>query len=412
MPERNAVERPPHGTTDSVVAVSGETEARGASVSVVLATYNGERYLDQQLDSLLAQSLLPDELIVGDDGSTDSTTTILSDFARSSPFPTRLVRRSQPLGPADNFLTTARLASGSLLTFCDQDDVWDPDKVRRVVDTFARYPAAVLVAHAERVIGGDNTPLLRHRLRPQTLRLWLRSPPACYPPGKAPTHHFEPGHRITVRRELLSSADPDRRPRLGNLSMPHDEWLWHVATCVGEVVVLADKLMSWRQHSANSCGFAPIGIERIPQMLSNDAGTYAYRSALADDRADYLHHLADSWQESGNGVWSSAAAERAALLRKVAEREAKREALYRIPDRASAASHWCQMLREGGYSYYHCAAKDLLRVAFGPAFWSKADAVLHRISAGVRNIESSASLLTRQPARAGSPMSDFDGDLS
>src|SRR4051812_17314881 len=107
------------------------TEPSQAAVSIALATYNGARYLHAQLDSLLAQTLKPEELVVGDDGSNDETLTILKDFALTAPFPTRIQVNAARLGYADNFLATAARCSSPLIAFCDQDDVWMPTKLQR-----------------------------------------------------------------------------------------------------------------------------------------------------------------------------------------------------------------------------------------------------------------------------------------
>ena len=98
-------------------------------ISIAMATYNGSKYLREQLDSLAAQTLPPCELVVTDDGSTDDTLGILDRFRRRAPFPVHLHRNEQRLGYRDNFLKAAQLCSGELIAFCDQDDVWMPDKL-------------------------------------------------------------------------------------------------------------------------------------------------------------------------------------------------------------------------------------------------------------------------------------------
>lgn len=99
-------------------------------ISVALATYNGSRYLREQLDSLAQQTLLPSELVVSDDGSTDDTLQILREFAQSAPFPVRILEKQGNLGFADNFLFCASQCQEDLIAFCDQDDVWMPEKLK------------------------------------------------------------------------------------------------------------------------------------------------------------------------------------------------------------------------------------------------------------------------------------------
>lgn len=79
----------------------------GPRISVALATYNGARFLCSQLDSIAAQTRLPDELVIGDDGSADGTVEIIKEFAAVAPFPIRLTINEKNLGFGDDFLATA-----------------------------------------------------------------------------------------------------------------------------------------------------------------------------------------------------------------------------------------------------------------------------------------------------------------
>lgn len=107
-------------------------------ISIALASYNGERFLHEQLDSFVAQSRQPDELVVCDDGSQDSTWALLNAFAPTAPFPVRLYRNEQNLGYAQNFARVLGLAHGDLIFMSDQDDVWFPQKLARMEEAFAR----------------------------------------------------------------------------------------------------------------------------------------------------------------------------------------------------------------------------------------------------------------------------------
>ena len=97
--------------------------------SVALCTYNGAQYLPDQLESIVAQTRLPDELVVGDDHSTDDTVNILEDFAAGAPFPVRLHVNETNLGVVKNFEATILRCQGNLTALCDQDDVWLRNKV-------------------------------------------------------------------------------------------------------------------------------------------------------------------------------------------------------------------------------------------------------------------------------------------
>ena len=91
-----------------------------ATVSIALATWNGARFLRDQLASYECQTILPTELVVSDDGSTDRTLEILAEFARSATFP---VRSGERLAFVDNFFRAANACTSQFIAFSDQDDV-------------------------------------------------------------------------------------------------------------------------------------------------------------------------------------------------------------------------------------------------------------------------------------------------
>jgi glycosyltransferase involved in cell wall biosynthesis len=108
---------------------------RRPSVSIAMATYQGETYLPRQLQSLADQTLEPRELVVRDDGSTDGTLEILRAFAARARFPVTVLE-GERLGYAQNFVTAARYCTGDLLFFADQDDEWRPAKLETVAEAW------------------------------------------------------------------------------------------------------------------------------------------------------------------------------------------------------------------------------------------------------------------------------------
>ena len=115
------------------------------TISIAMATYNGARYVREQLDSFAAQTRLPDELVVRDDGSSDETTAIVEAFAAEAPFPVRLTQNARNLGLTKNFEAAIEDCSGDLIFLSDQDDVWFPEKLATVEAVFAAHPEAMVV---------------------------------------------------------------------------------------------------------------------------------------------------------------------------------------------------------------------------------------------------------------------------
>ena len=106
------------------------------SISVAMATYNGERYLEQQLNSIAAQTCRPRELIVSDDYSTDRTIGIVERFASSVDFEVIVRRNGSRVGYSKNFERALAACSGDIVFLCDQDDVWNANKIETVCKVF------------------------------------------------------------------------------------------------------------------------------------------------------------------------------------------------------------------------------------------------------------------------------------
>src|ERR687894_3003245 len=102
-----------------------------ARFSVAMCTYNGARFVAEQLASVAAQTRPPDELVVCDDGSTDETCRLVEEFAARAPFPVRLFVNERNLGSTRNFGRAVALCEGDLVALSDQDDVWHPEKLER-----------------------------------------------------------------------------------------------------------------------------------------------------------------------------------------------------------------------------------------------------------------------------------------
>lgn len=115
--------------------------------SVALATYNGENYISAQLNSIANQTHLPNELVICDDLSTDRTLELIKTFSQTAPFPVRLHTSQKRLGYIKNFEKAAALCGGDVVFFCDQDDIWVPQKIEIVISVFSREPEVGQVLH-------------------------------------------------------------------------------------------------------------------------------------------------------------------------------------------------------------------------------------------------------------------------
>jgi glycosyltransferase involved in cell wall biosynthesis len=110
------------------------------TISVAMCTCNGEVYLREQLESILAQTEPPNELIVCDDASTDGTVALLESFKKASPFPVTIIVNKNRVGVCKNFENAIGHCSGEIIFLADQDDIWLPAKLETVMATFERNP--------------------------------------------------------------------------------------------------------------------------------------------------------------------------------------------------------------------------------------------------------------------------------
>lgn len=201
-------------------------------VSIILPTYNGERFLKQQLDSIFSQTCQDFEVIVADDGSADSTVNILQTYAGRKNF--HYYVNPGNMGFIQNFCRAMKRAKGQYLAPCDQDDVWLPGKVETLLaeagDHMLVYSNSELVDEDEKPLGKD----LRQSLRINFIS--GNNHRAFY------YSNCVAAHTMLFRRELLNYIDslPE--------SVYHDHWLAFIASRLGTIHAVDKKLVLYRRH--------------------------------------------------------------------------------------------------------------------------------------------------------------------
>jgi glycosyltransferase involved in cell wall biosynthesis len=125
-------------------------------VSVALCTYNGEKYLHEQLNSILNQTVIPDEIVICDDGSQDTTMKIVSDYQTQFPSIFTISQNETNLGFIKNFEKAINLCSHEIIVISDQDDVWEKDKVEETIRFFEENPSFDGVFHDLKLIDDDH----------------------------------------------------------------------------------------------------------------------------------------------------------------------------------------------------------------------------------------------------------------
>lgn len=217
-------------------------------ISVCMATFNGERFLRQQLESVLVQlpqALDKAEVIVADDGSTDKTLSVIDSLQDGR---VHVLPVTEHLGPIYNFERALKAARGDVVFLADQDDLWLPGKVSRCLESLK---SCDLVLHDAYMLYEDNSSTWKRgrlfsEIRPYVkgvFRNWLvNSYTGCC---------------MAFRRNVLDASLPFPK----NLPM-HDQWIGLVAEKYFKVEFLPEPLVEYRQHSGNAThiGNSPAGV--------------------------------------------------------------------------------------------------------------------------------------------------------
>jgi len=215
------------------------------TVSVALCTFNGERFLKEQLASIETQTHQPDEVMVRDDGSTDQTINILREWAKKVSFPVKIQQNSQNLGPAKNFEAAVLDARNEIVFFCDQDDIWKPEKIARVLEIFEAEPQTAVVYHNTEVVNAEGEKMgldeigLRFKLSQFTASRYL------VPANDE--HPIVSGCCCAARRNFLEKVVP--------FFCEHDISVYSFARAMNQIKTLREALIFYRfhQHNASLC---------------------------------------------------------------------------------------------------------------------------------------------------------------
>lgn len=258
-------------------------------ISIALGTYNGQRFLGEQLDSLRRQTLLPCEVVISDDGSSDGTWEIIERFRGEAPFPVRAQRNKENLGWQENFVRTALRCEGQWVAFCDQDDVWLPEKLERVAACIRQHPNVVMVVHSAALalenleLSGGKLPDIRkfsvvERLHSQPLITQL-------------------GFATCFKRELLEEVPVELRPCDPNIperKQSHDQLITLLANATGAVAYLPEVLAIYRRHGTAATGQAGTGLHerslraRARGILDAGSERYDFQARIAHSNAAFL----------------------------------------------------------------------------------------------------------------------------
>jgi glycosyltransferase involved in cell wall biosynthesis len=240
-------------------------------ISVAICTYNGGRFLSEQLKSIGKQSRPPCEVIICDDVSTDSTVEIVKGFAGDAPFPVRFERNEVNLGSTRNFEKAIGLCRGDAIALCDQDDIWERDKLQRMGQ----------VLECEPDVGGvfSDAVLVDEDSQPMAESLWER---AQFTSTMQATLNGNSAALMLLEKNTVTGATFLFRSRFVKLVVPipsewvHDAWIALLIATQSRLRALPDRLMSYRLHPTQQVGVNParwndaLRVERAKAKADHD----------------------------------------------------------------------------------------------------------------------------------------------
>mgnify|MGYP003370017248 FL=1 len=220
---------------------------RTEKISVAMASYNGEKYIKKQIETILENLNYSDELVISDDGSSDMTIEIIKSFEDN-----RIKLLNGPKkGLKKNFENAIKNSSGDIIFLADQDDIWMKNKVNKVVKCFNSNDY-ILIQHDAIVVDDNNSVMFESFAEHRKVKTGI---------VKNLIKNSYHGCCIAFRKELKKEILP-----IPNNIYLHDEWIGLVAELNGKTYFLNEKLMEYRRHSQNTSSFKHLPIK---EMLVN-----------------------------------------------------------------------------------------------------------------------------------------------
>lgn len=278
---------------DALIGTSISEFNVDASVAIVLATYNGERFLREQLDSILAQTFEDWCIVASDDGSQDGTLEVLQDFIDAHPGKMIVLPHVGEGGACENFLDALNDAMESTnaryFAFCDQDDFWEPNKLEdslrklKELEGSGGDPALVF---SDAAVANDGLEVIARSFfdytgvdasRIELNQLLVQNPIS--------------GAGMLFNRSLAEIVS--RSSYEGRIWM-HDQWVGLIAACFGRIAAIKEPLFKYRQHDDNAMG----AIEMSLKGIAGKARIAKSSLAKKQDQASFLlETYRDSLQE-------------------------------------------------------------------------------------------------------------------
>lgn len=220
-------------------------------ITAAVCTYNGEKYIQEQLNSILNQSVKVDEILICDDQSTDSTVAIINTFVEAYPEIIQFQINSKNLRVNKNFEKALSLSSGDYIFLSDQDDVWEKDKVKQTLEIFQQNPTAQGVFSDAHLIDDEGNKRESKGLWNNVLFLEdkIDNPKELF--GYISNiRNMVTGATLCIKKETKDFIFPFPDSK----AMYHDEWIALILAAKGTLFYTKEKLISYRVHASQQIG--------------------------------------------------------------------------------------------------------------------------------------------------------------
>lgn len=215
-------------------------------ISVALCTYNGEKFISEQLESILNQTVSVDEIIICDDNSTDKTVSICEEILSKSSINYKVVVNVPGLGVTNNFLKALKLTTGDYIFTCDQDDIWDHNKVEIFISEAEKSKHLIYFSNGE-LVDSDNHSL--NKTLWESINLKFSEIEGCDSPFETILKRpIVTGAAMCVSRKLIEKVNSIPENWL------HDEWFSIIASIEKSILPINQKTFNYRQHANNVVG--------------------------------------------------------------------------------------------------------------------------------------------------------------
>lgn len=217
-------------------------------ITVLLATYNGEKYLIEQLDSLLKQSFSDFKILIRDDGSTDSTVEIIEEYCKKYPEKITAIKGEGTGSACRNFFKLVEAADDDYVMFCDQDDVWLPEKIEKTYLKMKELESDAeglpLLVHSDLFVVDEKLNVLS-----ESFFKFQAISPERDKLNNLLVQNNVTGCTVMINREMLKLAK-----ETPETCIMHDWWLGILAAAFGKSAYITEPLMLYRQHGSNQVG--------------------------------------------------------------------------------------------------------------------------------------------------------------